>query len=260
MNDLQVTSGFSLQPTSFDEAMQFSKLIANSSLVPPAFKGKAADVLVAVQMGAELGLQPMQAIQNICVINGRPCVWGDAMLAIVKAHKQFEYLQEHIENDVAYCKVKRKGEPEHIQKFSIEDAKKANLWGKSGPWTQYPKRMLQMRARGFAIRDSFPDALRGINLVEEVTDYSVSKARDMGDLKVVDDRAPVESVISDIEENSSQEYEVALEDEITELNELIFDTEVSEEVVNKWLIKSGVETVEEMPRDFVLKCINHLKP
>ena len=136
MNDLQVTSGFSLQPTSFDEAMQFSKLIANSSLVPPAFKGKAADVLVAVQMGAELGLQPMQAIQNICVINGRPCVWGDAMLAIVKAHKQFEYLQEHIENDVAYCKVKRKGEPEHIQKFSIEDAKKANMWGKSGPWDQ----------------------------------------------------------------------------------------------------------------------------
>ncbi len=52
-----------------------------------------------------------------------------------------------------------------------KDAKRAGLWGKGGPWTAYPKRMLQMRARGFALRDAFPDVLKGMISVEEAQDY-----------------------------------------------------------------------------------------
>lgn len=272
MNELQVKAGFSLQPTSFEEAMKFSELMANSSLVPPTFKGKPGDVLVAVQMGAELGLQPMQALQNVSVINGRPCVWGDAMLALVKAHREFEYIQEYVENDIAYCKVKRRGEPEHIQTFGIDDAKRAKLWGKTGPWTQYPKRMLQMRARGFAIRDSFPDALKGINLAEEVSDYDVSKTKDMGDAKVLQERdiksvqvipSCEDEVKSDDDEsghenNTDSRDGLATLDELEMLDELIFEKDVGDEVVSKWLIKAGAKSFDVMPRDIVLKCIDHL--
>ena len=53
----------------------------------------------------------------------------------------------------------------------MADAKRAGLAGKSGPWTQYPRRMLQMRARGFALRDAFPDLLRGLVTAEEAMDY-----------------------------------------------------------------------------------------
>ena len=52
----------------------------------------------------------------------------------------------------------------------MEDAQKAGLQGKSGPWSQYPKRMRQMRARAFALRDVFPDVLRGMPIAEEVMD------------------------------------------------------------------------------------------
>jgi hypothetical protein len=55
--------------------------------------------------------------------------------------------------------------------FSVADAKRAGLWGKSGPWTQYPRRMLQLRARGFALRDAFPDVLKGLVTAEEAQDY-----------------------------------------------------------------------------------------
>ena len=62
--------------------------------------------------------------------------------------------------------------------FSAEDAKRAGLAGKSGPWTQYPDRMMQLRARAFALRDTFADKLRGINVREEVQDYQVIDAPD----------------------------------------------------------------------------------
>jgi hypothetical protein len=71
---------------------------------------------------------------------------------------------------VATCTVWRKGGTKHTQSFSQADAQKAGLWGKSGPWTQYPKRMLQMRARGFALRSQFADALAGLITREEAED------------------------------------------------------------------------------------------
>ena len=57
-----------------------------------------------------------------------------------------------------------------VKTFSYEDAKRAGLWGKQGPWTQYPQRMAQMRARSWAVRDAFPDLLRGISVYEEQQD------------------------------------------------------------------------------------------
>ena len=78
---------------------------------------------------------------------------------------------------VAVCEAKRRGyEKPTVVRFSVADAKKAQLWGKSGPWTQYSRRMLQMRARGFALRDAFPDVLRGLVTAEEAQDYASEKA------------------------------------------------------------------------------------
>jgi hypothetical protein len=72
---------------------------------------------------------------------------------------------------VAVCVAKRKGRKPVTARFSVEDAKRAGLWGKQGPWSAYPKRMMQMRARGFALRDAFPDVLKGMITAEEAQDY-----------------------------------------------------------------------------------------
>lgn len=177
---------FSLAPKDLDEAMRFADMLANSVLVPKDYVGKPGNCLVAIQWGMELGLQPMQAMQSIAVINGRPSLWGDAMLALVKAHPAFEWIKEECDGNVATCTIKRRGEPEVSQVFTLEDAKRAGLTGKQGPWTQYPKRMLQMRARGFALRDAFPDALRGVISAEEARDLPTE--RDMGAAEVVSTR------------------------------------------------------------------------
>lgn len=161
-------------PRTFEEGWRFANLIANSELAPKDYIRKPANVLVAIQMGAEIGLPPMAALQNIAVINGRPSLWGDAALAVVQVHPAYEWHKEHFdgagESKAAVFEVKRKGQDPHVTRFSVADATKAGLWGKDGPWTKYPNRMLQMRARGFGLRDKFSDALRGLSIAEEAMD------------------------------------------------------------------------------------------
>jgi len=172
-----------LDPKNLNEAMRFSEMISKSNLVPVAFKNKKEDCLIAIQWGYELGLKPLQSLQNLSVINGRPSIWGDAMISLVKADPRCLGVSETVEGEgdemVARCTVKRlfsgKEVETTIRTFSVADAKQAGLWGKN-TWKSYPKRMLQMRARGFALRDAFPDTLRGVISAEEAQDYPKASA------------------------------------------------------------------------------------
>ena len=177
-----------LTPTTFPQWMQLAEMMAESELVPKDFKKKPGDCLVAMQMGASVGLNPFQAIQSIAVINGRPCMWGDAVLGIVMASGLCEDINETDDGTAATCTVKRKGKPTPVVRtFSMEMAKAAKVWApgrdnapgkwislseRPGPWQSYPERMRQMRARSWALRDAFPDVLKGLAIREEVEDYS----------------------------------------------------------------------------------------
>ncbi len=180
--------GFDLSPQTFQQAMDFSQMLADSDLVPKDFKGKPGNCMIAMQWGSELGLKPLQALSNIAVVNGRAALWGDAVIALVRGSAVCEYVKETDDGQTATCRVKRKGEAEHVVTFSMEDARQAGLAGKQGPWTQYPKRMRQMRARAFALRDVFPDVLRGMPIAEEVQDTPTE--RHMGQAEEVAPAAP----------------------------------------------------------------------
>ncbi|MUG77222.1 recombinase family protein [Commensalibacter melissae] len=166
------------EPNSFQELLLFSDRLARTNFVPKNYRGKPNDIFCAIQMGAELGLSPMLSLQNIAVINDKPSIYGDAMLAICKASPLCESIEEYLDGDqsqintlTAICKVRRRGFKNEItSSFSWKDAEKAGLT-KRGVWLSYPKRMLQMRARGFALRDAFPDLLNGLITREEANDY-----------------------------------------------------------------------------------------
>ena len=162
-------------PRTLAEAMEFAKLVLDSGFAPKAYQGKnPASIVIALQLGLELNLQPMQALQSIALINNTPAVFGDTALALIKASPNFDSIVETLDETTmtATCVVKRRGQPPVTRTFSKVDATTAGLWAKAGPWTQYPKRMLQMRARSFAIRDQFPDVLKGIATAEEAQDYA----------------------------------------------------------------------------------------
>jgi hypothetical protein len=162
-----------LIPQSLDEAFRVSQAIAASGLAPRGID-KAEQIMVAIMAGAELGLAPFQSLQSFAVVNGRPTLWGDGLIAVVRARgvRVKEWLEGEGDGMVANCLAIRPDTGEEVERtFSVTDAKKAGLWGKTGPWQQYPKRMLQMRARALALRDGCADMLRGIQVREEVEDY-----------------------------------------------------------------------------------------
>jgi hypothetical protein len=161
-------------PQDFDGAWRIANAVVKAGMAPRGLE-TAEKAMVAIMHGMEVGMTPMAALQSIAVVNGRPTIWGDGALGLVQgsglmeAHK--EWFEGAGDTRKAICTVKRKGDPEiKTGEFSVADAKKASLWGKAGPWQQYPDRMLKMRARGFALRDGFSDVLRGLGIAEEVQD------------------------------------------------------------------------------------------
>jgi len=197
--------GFALQPNSMDEAFRMAEMLAGSQMVPKNYQGKPQDALVAMMMGSELGLNPIQSLANVAVINGKPAIYGDALLALVQNHPKFGGHEEDLDEKTmtATCTVWRKGDTaKHTVTFSQADAQQAGLWGKQGPWTTYPKRMLMWRARGYALRDKFADALGGLITVEEARDIP---EQDMGIAKRHEQ--PKEAARPALEPYSSESFE-----------------------------------------------------
>lgn len=178
-NDLQVAPAvFSLIPKTMEEAFKMAEMMANSDFVPKAYQGKPGNVLVAVQMGQEIGLKPMQAVQNIAVINGKPGIYGDAGKAILLANGcQIEEDDIGVirNTETGRCIVTRPGRAPVERTFSIADAKTAGLWNKEGPWKTHPFRQLAWRAFWFAARDAASDLLKGLDGAEVIADFQPEK-------------------------------------------------------------------------------------
>lgn len=157
----------------FEIAKRIAHTLANSNLVPDAYRGRPNDCFVAINMGAELKMEPFQAIQSIAVIDGKPCLYGDGLIGVVRASPLCLWIKETVSEDgkVATCTTQRKGDPEPITaSYSIDDAVLAGIHNKFN-WKKHPKRMLQMRARSYCLRDAYPDLLKGLGVVEEMIDH-----------------------------------------------------------------------------------------
>jgi len=159
-----------VQIQSLEDLFRFSHAVVLSGL---AQGQKPEDVLVKIQTGMEIGLPPMRALTQVVVVNGRPSLMGDGALALVRRSGLLGGYEEGIEGEgdaaLGHAWAKRSDTGESARRtFSIAEAKRAGLWGKKGPWTEYWQRMLVYRARGFLLRDLFSDVLMGLHLTEEM--------------------------------------------------------------------------------------------
>ena len=166
-----------IRPQNVDEVWRLANAAVMGGFAP---KGMNASACVsAIVMGSEVGIPAMAALQSIAVINGRPALFGDGALGVIRASGLLESIRELYEEktSTAVCRIKRRGEAVITRRFSQADAVTAKLWGKAGQygdsaWVTYPKRMLQMRARAWAMRDGFADVLKGFGIAEEMRDVT----------------------------------------------------------------------------------------
>ncbi|MGF6157814.1 hypothetical protein M2267_003073 [Ensifer sp. KUDG1] len=197
-------------PQTFEETLRVARAVVASGLAPSALVGKltgddaAAAVAVAIMSGAELGLKPMVSLRSFTVINGKPALYGDGLINVVRMSGKVAYLRtgcdERNGKMVGYCEAKRldTGEDKRVE-FSQVDAERAGLWQteaivtkwnkwdkkneqkpNDSPWYRFPQRMLAWRAAGYCLRELFGDVLGGIRDEFEVREIDeVETMRDI---------------------------------------------------------------------------------
>ncbi len=172
-----------LTPQNLDEAFRLAQALAGAGdMVPKAFQGQPQAAMAAIVRGMEVGLAPMQALSSIAVINGSATLWGDAIPALVqRAGHTIDVDYEGQGDGLTAVATLTRGDTgkQIVRRFSLADAKRAGLLGKQGPWQQYPQRMIAHRARSWAVRDGAADALMGLGVAEEASDYGPDAARDV---------------------------------------------------------------------------------
>lgn len=144
-----------------------------------------AEMFTILSYGIAAGLTIPAALNNVYLCNGKPVIYGDGIPSLLLSSGKALYRDGYIgegEDLTAWAELIRidaRGNPITMpdgtvfsvrREFSIRDARKAELLGKTGPWSTYTKRMLLMRARAWAARDGAADVLQGLGIAEEVED------------------------------------------------------------------------------------------
>ncbi len=163
------TTSLAIVPRTLDESADLAERFSKSSLLPKAMQGKAPDVLVTIMAGAEMGLAPMASLRAIHVIEGRPVLSADGMIAIVLGSGKAVYFErvEESEKAVTYETLRVGSKTPRRCTWTIEQAKAAGLHLKDN-WRGYPRAMLASRAKAELARDVYPDVLMGCYTAEEL--------------------------------------------------------------------------------------------
>lgn len=170
--DMSVKANVFMEQIDIDK---FARELAQSQFCPANYRDKPLDIKFAILWGAEVGLSAFQSITGIKVINGKPTLYGDIFLAVCKKNPEWEDMIETYDakTETAFCEARRKGHTPLIRSFSYAQAQQAKLIKPNSPWVSYKERMLQHRARGFALRDAYADSLCGMIDDTEANDYPV---------------------------------------------------------------------------------------
>ena len=157
------TPGFSYITAGLQERADYIARLAPSTILPTAYRGNAANAFVAAETGAALGLEPLQSLASIAVINGRATLSSDLMAAVIRRAGHTLRIVENSPESVTATLIRA---DDKTFKFEVtwdkDKALKAGLWGQKGPWSQYPTQMLRARAITEVARQGASEALMGM--------------------------------------------------------------------------------------------------
>lgn len=137
-------------------------MVAKTEFAPKSMRGNPEAVMACLLTGRELGIGPMQALREVYIVNGRPCLAATLMVSRVRAAgHQFRTLDSTDRHAVVQITRKGEPEPEPAVEFTMQDAQRAKLTGKDN-WQHYPTAMLWSRAASAACRRDAPETLGGV--------------------------------------------------------------------------------------------------
>ena len=146
---------------------QQAEVLVKSGFLPVAIN-TPEKALAIMQKGKELGIPPMEAMSSINVIQGKPSVSPQLMLALARRTGELEDLKMESNDKGATVTIKRKDQSPYTTSFGIKEATDLQLIGKDN-YKKQAATMFQWRALAANLRVTFPDAISGLYLVEEMT-------------------------------------------------------------------------------------------
>ena len=167
-----------------DDVARVASIAARSGLARCTKPEEAAIILMT---GMELGLTPMQSLRGIYIVEGRPVLAADTMVAIVTRSGACRYWRT-IETTAERCAIETQRVDDatvYRRVWTLDDAKRAGLVGK-GTWAKYPAAMLRHRCAADLAREIYPEILLGMYDPDEISTDGI-------DARPTPQRARVES-------------------------------------------------------------------
>ena len=186
----------------WEQKKELASVLLKSGFLPQAFK-TPEQVIAVMLKGQELNIQPMEALSSINVIQGKPTVSPQLMLALVRRTKELEDMKIERVNDSCTVTVKRKGQSPVVTVFGSKEATALGLMQKDN----YKKQsgvMFQWRAVAANLRITFPDVICGMYTPEEmgaeviVDDTENMVAVETQEAEIVETKPAPVSVASDV--------------------------------------------------------------
>ena len=182
------TPGFSYITAGLQERADYIARLAPSTILPTAYRGNAANAFVAAETGAALGLEPLQALASIAVINGRATLSSDLMAAVIRRAGHTLRIIENSPESVTATLIRADDKTfEFTVTWDKDKAVKAGLWGQRGPWSQYPTQMLRARAITEVARQGASEALMGMIYSPEDFGATITDTGEVIEAEIVDE-------------------------------------------------------------------------
>ena len=166
----------------FDQLLRAANMLSQTSIIPATYQGKPQDCFVAIEMANRMGVSPLVVMQNMYVVKGKPAWAGQACTMFINSCGKFAGVK-HVYTgekgtDSRGCYVTATRISDGIQVNGVEVTiamAKAEGWTSNTKWRNMPELMLAYRASAFFARVHCPEALMGVQLVDEIYDTETSR-------------------------------------------------------------------------------------
>ena len=227
--------------SSLTEIMSIGKAFAESGMFPDI--KTAAQAVVKIQAGAEMGIPPFAAMSGIHIIQGKPTVGAGLMAANVKGSGKYDY--RVIESTEKVCSIDFYQGKEKIgnSTFTEADAKKAGTKNLD----KFPKNMLFARAISNGVKWYTPDVFAGPVYVPEELENPIQQTEDVAHVEVTPepavDPAELAAAIKNLELCSTR-------DDLTDLKKttpayIVSDASFHDAAMKKYKLIMAAKPVEK---------------
>lgn len=152
---------------SLADRWRFAESLSQANLLPESYRGKPANVLLAIEKSEALGIHHMVGIESIHIIKGKSSLSAELMRALIqRAGHMFDLIEQTPEKAVIECARRERPDRVFRHEWTIAEARQAGLLSNDN-WKKYPKAMVAARVTSEAARAHFSDVLAGMVYVPE---------------------------------------------------------------------------------------------